>query len=107
MIQVDGRRIGELTRYLSKSEDVDLWLKVIMNPHMLPDGQTVGKAVLTKFLVQLSDFDRLEVFIKNDCALWFRLFSVLRTVYPVFVITFIRKLLTLEHQYENKEAVVR
>ena len=112
MIQADTSRLGELTRYLLKSEDAVLWLSVIANQHMLPNGVSVGKAVLTQFLVQLMeaksdnfDTDKVEVFTKNDCALWFSLFPVLKVVYLAFATEFIKKLLTLGEKYENKDSV--
>ena len=115
MVQADTYRIAELTRFLSASEDADLWLNVITNQHMLPNGVTVGKAVLMYFfspslgrlIPEEPDLDKSQVLINHDYALWFRLFPTLKVVHPLFAADFIRKRLTLENVSDNQEKVLK
>ena len=106
MVQADTGRIRELGHYLvTKSEDADLWLNIIANPHMLPNGVTVGKAVLISFTCH--DFDKVDLFTKKDCALWFTIFPLLKVVFPAFAIDCLNRLLKMEEKFQNKEKVLK
>ena len=108
MVQADTGRIRELSRYLltkSEFEDSDLWLNIIANPHMLPDGVTVGEAVLISFIIH--DFENVDLFTKKDCALWFTIFPLLKVVFPAFAIDCLEKLLKMEEKFQNKEKVLK
>ena len=111
MVQLDTDRIGELSRYLLKSEDVDLWLNIVANPHMLSDGRTAGKAVLNQCLADLMQkgtiSETVEMMAKNDCALWFGLFPFLKVFDASRTPLFIKALLTLGVKYENKDKVLK
>ena len=106
MVQADTGRIRELGHYLAtKSEDADLWLNIIANPHMLPIGQTVGRAVLISFMCH--DFDKVDLFTKKDCALWFAIFPLLKVVASGFAIDCLNRLLKMEEKFQNKEKVLK
>ena len=111
MIQSDTDRIEELSRYLLKSEDVDLWRNIVANPHVLPDGLTAGEAVLIQCLADLikeeTSSETVEILAKNDCALWFFLLRFLKVFYSYRTPLFIKALLTLGVKYENKEKVLK
>ncbi|GAV04002.1 hypothetical protein RvY_14350 [Ramazzottius varieornatus] len=111
LVQADTARLEKLSGYLSKSEDVSLWLNVIKNPHMLPKGLTLGKAVLTHLRNQIPQemgkFDNAEVLLKNDCAVFLAIFPTLKVVFSGFATDLIGKFLAAKTTFENEEKVFR
>ena len=111
MVRADNDRIGELSRYLLKSDDLDLWLNIIKNSHVLADGLTAGEAVLNKCLVQLVtgtiSSETVVALNNNDCAVWFYLFRFLKVFHSHRTPLLIKALLTLEGKYKNKENVLK
>ena len=108
MVQADTGRIRELGHYLvTKSEDADLWLNIIANPHMLPNGVTVGKGVLISSMFHEFDEFEVDIFTKKDCALWFTIFPLLKVVFPTFTVDHLNRLLKMEEKFQNKEKVLK